>query len=155
MAAHLELKRMDYGEIFDDTLALWEKYAVEYRNLLPDYNEALNKRRAIRTNKPLDKIKNSELRKFPRIDFLNIVNEDEAIEYLLNLTESELVLLRSSILDFFVVNCKLYEDLKAKTFDYRHQVTMKKAKKSLYAVNPEACGCGRKCSNHRRPDPDR
>lgn len=149
MAAHLEVERMDYCEIFDETLALWEKYAVEYRSLLPNYYAALEKRRAANISGPLNKIKESELKKFPKIELLDIENEDDAIEYLLNLTESNLVLVRSNILDFFVVDGKLYKDLKVKTFDYLHKVRMKKARKSIYAINPDSCGCGRKCSSHK------
>lgn len=150
MAAHLEVERKDYGEIFDEVLSLWEKYEEEYCSLLENYYEALAERRHYKIpNKPIDPIKRSELKKFPVITLLCISDENEVIEYMLNLTEDRLILTRAQILTFFVEKPKLYEDLKAKTFDWRHQVRMKKVKKSLYAMSPEACRGGKRDSHHR------
>lgn len=150
MGAHSKKADNRYCELFDEVLFLWEKYAEEYCSLLENYYEALAERRHSRiSNKPINPIKKSELNKFPVISLLCMSNEKEAIEYLLNLTESRLITVRSQILNFFVEDGKLYEDLKAKTFDWRHQVRMKKARKSLYAMSPEACRGGKRDSHHR------
>ena len=155
MAAHSKINSKEYNDIFDETLALWSRYASEYCSLLKNYYDALNEIKDANITKTYSKIKKTDLDKFPEITLLRFKNKDEAIEYLLNLTMDSLVSVRFQILDFFEINTKLYEDLKAKTFDYRHQVRMKKAYKSSYAVNPDACGCGRKYHNHVKPDSDR
>lgn len=148
MAAPLEIVRKDYCEIFDEVLCFWEKYADEYRGLLDNYYEALAKRKPIKIkDKPINPIKKSALKDFPEIALFYISNEDEAIEYLLNLTSEKLILVYLQIYEF--INSKLYEDLKGKTFDWKHQVMMNKAKKSKYAMSPEACRGGKKASHHR------
>ena len=155
MAAHSKINSKEYNDIFDETLALWSKYASEYCSLLKNYYDALNKRKAANVKKTYSKIKKTDLDEFPEIALLRFKNKDEAIEYMLNLTMGSLVSVRFQILNFFEIDTKLYKDLKAKTFDYRHQASYKTAYKSSYAVNPDACGCGKKYHNHVKPDSDR
>ena len=145
MVAHSKSKNR-YREIFDDTLCLWDKYAESYRNVLENYYEALEAKKANKI-KPLRPIKKSELDAFPVITLFCIENEDEAIEYLLHLTESRLLCVRNQMYSF--ITSKLYNDLRVKASDFRHEVRMKKVRKSLYAMSPEACGCGKRDSHHK------
>ena len=46
------------------------------------------------------------------------------------------------------VDGKLRRDLLARITDYTHQIRIKNCGKSLYAMNPDACGRGRRVSNH-------
>ena len=52
------------------------------------------------------------------------------------------------IIDLYV-DGKLRRDLLARITDYKQQIRLKKNGKSMYAMDPDACGCGKKCSLHR------
>lgn len=135
-----ELKNEAYCDLFDETLFLWGKYSKEYCSILEEYLELLEEKR--RKKLPLNKIKVSSLMEFPVITFLCIDNRDDAEEYLLNLTTSKLRDVYAQITNY--ASSKLRADLIAKIHDYRTQLYLKTVKKSLYAMDPNACGSGRK-----------
>ena len=130
-------------------MRLWGLYGEEYRNILKEYESLLQQKRDLKIS-PIGKIKDSSLREFPIINFLYLDDEIKAEEYLLNLTESQLKDLMADI-DLYV-DGKLRRDLLARITDYKQQIRLKKNGKSMYAINPESCGCGKKCSLHREPE---
>ena len=139
-------KQNRYNQIFERTMRLWGLYGEEYRNILKDYESLLQEKREKRI-RPFHKIKESSLREFPIINFLYLDDEEKAEEYLLNLTESQLKDLMADI-DLYV-DGKLRRDLLARITDYKQQIRLKKNGKSMYAIDPDACGCGKKCSLHK------
>ena len=68
-------------------------------------------------------------------------------EYLLSLNPSQLVDVMSDV-DLYV-DSKIRRDLLARIFDYKYVIRTKDARKSKYAMSPEACGSGRRDSHHR------
>ena len=139
-------KQNRYNQIFERTMRLWGFYSEEYRNILKEYESLLQEKRELNVT-PINKIKDSSLREFPIINFLYLDDERKAEEYLLNLTESQLKDLMADI-DLYV-DGKLRRDLLARITDYKQQIRLKKNGKSMYAMDPDACGCGKKCSLHR------
>lgn len=135
-----------YRELFDETLCLWDKYSESYCCVLEEYYEALEAKRANKI-RPLYAIRKTELDTFPVITIFCIQDEDEVIEYLLHLTEDRLLRVRNQMYSF--ITSKLYNDLRVKASDFRREVRMKKVRKSMYAMSPEACGCGKRDSHHR------
>ena len=147
-------KKNSYSDLFDETLGLWELYAKKYCSLLEDYYDALEAKNTnwIRGEK-YRVIKKTELYSFPVITLFCIEDEDDAIEYMLNLPEDRLKFVNKQIYKF--LDSKLYKDLQAKTFDFNHAVRMKKAGRSLYSVSPDSCGSGKHHSKHLGPDYDK
>jgi hypothetical protein len=139
-------KKDRYCQIFERTMRLWGMYGEEYRNILKEYESLLQQKRDLKV-KPIGKIKDSSLREFPIINFLYLDDEKKAEEYLLNLTESQLKDLMADI-DLYV-DGKLRRDLLARITDYKQQIRLKKNGKSMYAIDPDSCGCGKKCSLHK------
>ena len=139
-------KQNRYNQIFERTMRLWGLYGEEYRNILKDYESLLQEKREKRI-RPFHKIKESSLREFPIINFLYLDDEEKAEEYLLNLTESQLKDLMADI-DLYV-DGKLRRDLLARITDYKQQIRLKKNGKSMYAIDPDSCGCWKKCSLHK------
>lgn len=144
MARYKE-KKSRYCQSFERTMELWRVYGEEYRDILKKYDALLAKKRELKI-KPLNVIRESSLREFPIINFLYLDDIESAEEYLLHLTERELVELMVDI-DLYV-DGKLRRDLLARITDYTHQIRIKNCGKSLYAMNPDACGRGRRVSNH-------
>ena len=144
--AALSKSKNRYRELFDEVLCLWDKYSESYCSVLEEYYEALEAKKA-NNIRPLYAINKTELDAFPVITLFCIESEDEAIEYLLHLTEDKLLYVRNQMYNF--ITSKLYNDLRVKASDFRREVRMKKVRKSLYAISPEACGCGKRESHHR------
>lgn len=129
-----------YGEIFDDTLKLWEKYSKEYREIVPEYQRLLEEKRK-KNILPLNPIKRTAIGDFPNITLLRISDEEEAIEYMLNVREEYLRDVRRKILSY--IGSKLRADLIAKIGDYRYQIRRHDTPKTALAMSAEACGNGR------------
>lgn len=135
-----------YSKIFERTMNLWERYGEEYRTILKDYYNLLEEKRRLNI-RPLDKIKESTIREFPVISFLYFDDYRSAEEYLLSLTPSQLVEVMTDV-DLYA-DSKVRRDLLTRIFDYKYVIRTKDARKSKYAMSPEACGSGRRDSHHR------
>ena len=143
--ARFTKKKSRYCQLFERTMELWKVYGEEYRGILKKYDTLLAKKRELNI-KPLDIVAKSALKEFPIINFLYLNKVELAEEYLLRLTERELVELMADI-DLYI-DSKLRRDLLARITDYTHQIRIKECGRSLYAMDPDACGRGRRASNH-------
>lgn len=133
-----------YNKVFDETLALWKTYATEYREIVPEYKRLLAEKRR-KSISPLSPIKRTDLEDFPTISLFKIGDEDEALEFMLNLQESTLRYVRRQILSY--VGSKLRADLIAKISDYRCQIRRHDAPNSGF-IAPESCGSGKHTRNY-------
>lgn len=135
-----------YAKIFEETMNLWEKYGEEYRTILKEYHTLLEEKRRLNI-RPLNKIKESAIREFPVISLLYFDDYRSAEEYLLSLTSLQLMEVMADVVLYS--DSKLRRDLLAHNFDYRYEIRTRNVRKSKYAMNPDACGSGRRDSHHR------
>lgn len=143
------LKSQDVS-LLNEAMRLWERYAGEYDALVKEYRSLLAKKRE--HNLRLEKIKESTFREdAPNVELLDIVSESGAKRYLSVLSDDELSYVIDSIMDY--VDGPLRRTLQAKIWDYNYQINNLGVRKSAYAMNPEACGCGRS-SKHPGNGPD-
>lgn len=133
-----------YNKVFDETLSLWRTYAIEYREIIPEYKRLLAEKRD-KGIMPLNPLKRTALAEFPVITLFKIDDEDEALEFMLNLQEKTLRNIRRQILAY--VSGKLRADLLARIADYRCQIRRHDTVSTGFMA-PESCGCGRHTTNY-------
>lgn len=125
-----------YVQLFDRAIELWRKHGEEYRTLLNEYEDLLLQKRMLGIS-PLNKIKNSILKEYPEIPFLEITDEEEAEDFLLNTEERDLVDIVIAINLF--VGSHVYISLKAHLIDYRYEIRNHNRPKFVFGVDPDRC----------------
>ena len=130
--------------LLEELMALWDKYSEEYCSIIDEYNELLEKKRSMGLK--LNKINKADLKDFPKIHFLEIENEDGAINYLLKKDETDMKRLIVELQENYVES-KIRYDLISKIWDYKYTIRMAKIRQTYdgtLSMDPSACGCGRK-----------
>lgn len=138
-------------KLISEAIALWKKHGSEYRVLLDNYYYLLELKRAlIETGQmrkiSLEPIKKSSLKEYPVIKFLDYCSESDAMHYIKLLDNGKIFCIIREIEEFD--KSSLTQTLRAKVYDYNHQIQHRDTKKSLFALDPEACKGGGK---HTRP----
>ena len=139
-------------ELIDEAMKLWKQHGSDYRSLLGDYEKLLDqKRNLIKTGRMrktrLEPIKKSDLREYPKIRFLDYNDEREARYFLTLLDSKEIISVIKEVENF--ANSALTQTLKARVYDYDYQIRHRDDRRSIYALDPEACkGSGK--HSHRR-----
>lgn len=137
-----------YKELFDHAMRLWSEYGESYRTILDRYNKLLDNKEI-----KVKRISASDLKEYPKIDFLDITDEEAAEEYLLCLDERYKHELSSIIAQVTTFKSSyIYTRLVSTVKYYDNKIKRGKIDKQKYAcyMDPDACGCGRKCTNHTR-----
>lgn len=137
MAAHLSRQ-----ELIDEAIRVWKKYSCEYRVLLDNYYYLLGLKRAlIETGQMkrvrLDTIKKSMLDEYPDIEFLSYMSESDALHHIKLLDNGEIYCIIREVNAF--AESALTQTLRAKVYDYNHQIQTRDVRKSIYALDPSAC----------------
>ncbi len=113
-------------ELQRKAMKAWRTYAEDYRNLMPTYQELLAKKRWLKENEkgyksmPLRKINKPILDELPEIQFFDIVDEEEALDYICELEYGELNYLVVTI--YSTINDRAYRTIKARITDYEHEI---------------------------------
>ncbi len=136
-----------YKTMVDEAMLLWERHYERYQTLIPEYEELLKRKRELKVY-PLNKIRQSDLDRWPDIPLLRFETEEAAENYLLDLTERELsrVITEIAIFD----DSYVYNTLQARVLDYRYEVRTHGRPKSKYALDPDARFRKRPFSGPRR-----
>ncbi len=138
-------------ELINEANILWKKYGSEYRILLDNYNYLLELKRALIKSGQmrkvrLDAIRKGYLKEYPIIEFLDYTSESEAMHYINMLDSREIYYIIVAIEDF--AESALTQTLKAKVYDFNHQIQNRDARRSIYALDPDACKSRGKHSHH-------
>ena len=72
------LKKKQLEQDISEALEFWQCYAADYREIPHRYQALLEKKRELGI-KPLNKLSVSDLRGYPKIPFLDILEESEAL----------------------------------------------------------------------------
>ncbi len=83
-------------ELTDNLLDMWCLYAESYRDAIPTYS-ALLEQKMIRNMKPLGRVKAAVIKDWKEVEFFNIRDKKEVIEFLKEKDEKELKLLEREI----------------------------------------------------------
>lgn len=127
-------------ELREQAMKAWELYAEEYRSLLPEYFELLEKKRWLRENQcgcktlPLRKLPKTTIDGFVKIPFFDIETEEEAISYLDEMAYISLVVLVATI--HTSIDGYFYKTIKAKVLDYRYEIARVQNPKKVYGLDP-------------------
>ena len=138
-------------ELIDRANFLWKRYGSEYRVLVDNYNYLLELKRALiksgqMKKMPLEPIKISALREYPEIGFLDYRLESEAMHFIELLDNAEIAHIIKEIEDY--ADSPLTRTLRAKIYDFNHQIQHRDVKRSIYGISPEACS-GKGRHSHR------
>lgn len=126
-----------YEKLFDRAMKLYQEHSEKYNTLVREYEDLLLEKRILHIT-PLNKIKGSALKEWPEIPFL-AVDESEAEEFLLGLTEGELVEVVVAI-DLFQ-DSYIYRALQARILDYKYEIRNHNRPRTPFGVDPDRC-CG-------------
>lgn len=120
-------KEDSYNDLVDKALRLWRQYSEIYQTLPSLYAAKLKEAQAIAKNESLAPLKNRDLKAYPDIEFLKKTSEEEAEDYLMDLTEGSLILLIEEIESMPKTNAG-YKGMKSKISDYDFIIKKKKKK---------------------------
>ena len=105
-------KKSVYSDAFEKAMNLWEMYARQYHNLIPEYEQLLARKK--------DK---EEINRLENIHFLHIEDKLTAEEYLMDLNPKQINSLCDKI--ELCVKSPIYMTLKNKIVDYRNAIVKK------------------------------
>ena len=130
--------------LFDRAYALWEAFHNDYDKLVTEYEVLLQQKRDLGI-KPLDPIRKARLKKeAPNIELFTLQYESEVEKYLSSLTVTDLMWVILEIEKYLESPIRI--TLIGRIWDFKHQIKVYDIPKSAYAMDPDACGCGRKSS---------
>lgn len=129
-------------ELIERANFLWKKYGSEYRVLPDNYHYLLGLKRALIQTGQLKKVRlepinKTMLREYPVIDFLEYRLENEAMRYINLIDTAAIACIIQEVEDY--ADSPLTRTLRAKVYDYNHQIQHRDVRKSIYGLNPEAC----------------
>ena len=133
-------------ELLEQALNDWRTYSKKYRELIPTYHEMYAQRRVIKKTVPgfsglkLNHITKEVLNDLVEIPFFEIENEEEAREYLNELTLSELKWLLVVIK--MAIESRSYKTITVRLCEYRHFLSTYKSPKSQLGFDPNYCKQG-------------
>ena len=98
---------------------LWERYGERYRNLIPEYQKLLARKRELGL-KPLNAIKAETLKEVPEIEFLSIRSKKEAKRFIKKMIYSELsmAILKTELM----VDGYAFRTIEAHIWDFRYEI---------------------------------
>lgn len=137
-------------ELLCDAMKMWRLYAVQYRTLIIKYKilATIKRQENIRSDALASFVSKSQLREYPDIEFLRILEAESAREYLLDLSRPELEALVREMKSF--VGSYLRATLESRVVDFQKQIERKDNNYSIYAIDPGACkGRGRHHGSRR------
>ena len=129
-------------DLIAEAMVLWKKFGSEYRVLLDNYYYLLGLKRAlIETGQmrkiSLEPIKKSSLKEYPVIKFLDYCSESDAMHHIKLLDNGNIFCIIREIEEFD--KSALTQTLRAKVYDFNHQIQNRDARRSIYALDPDAC----------------
>lgn len=119
-------KKDQYNKLVDKALVLWKRYGEIYRTLPAEYEAKLEEAQAV-THVALAPLRNIDKETYPDIEFLKKTTEEEAEDYLMDLTEDRLILLIEEIESMPKTNAA-FKGMRNKVRDYTFLI--EKAKKT-------------------------
>ena len=113
----------------EKALHLWDMYSESYNNIIPEYEELLEKKREL--GLVLRPIKKTDLREFPKSEFLSITNRDIAKKYLDEKSEIEHLVIIHQV-ELIVNEDYVYRTLITKVSEYKAEIKKASIKRSAY-----------------------
>lgn len=114
-------KKSVYSDAFEKAMNLWEMYARQYHNLIPEYEQLLARKKELRMS--LYAVDKEEINRLENIHFLHIEDKLTAEEYLMDLNPKQINSLCDKI--ELCVKSPIYMTLKNKIVDYRNAIVKK------------------------------
>lgn len=127
-------------ELKAQAMKFWRIYAEDYRNVIPRYKALLKKRREMKksvygcTKLRVNKVKKFIIDDFKKVPFFEIESEKDALEYLDELTISQLNSLLYYI-DAAVHSCE-YKTIKNRIIDFEKDVRYYSGRKCSFGYDP-------------------
>lgn len=128
-------KKNKYTEALENAMKQWYLHSATFRTTDKEYDDLLEKLKKLQKKHPniaIHPMKPNERKQYPKCEFLRIKTEEEAFEYLQDLTPKEINQLATDVGE--LVENRIYVTMKDRVIDFKTQIRLiNEPKRCLYS----------------------